>query len=106
MVILHCLRGIHEGFKKIGATELIRCTCPVCRESDTPHEHRHATLMKYKNKGMNDIQCDEAVGFVSISAILEGVFGPPMKTMADIVPMLDELIILAKNEEDAQGLVK
>ncbi|MDJ0841217.1 MAG: COR domain-containing protein [Acidobacteriota bacterium] len=105
-VVLHCLRGLHGRFEKIGAKEHLRCTCAACQADEVPHEHRYDHLLEYRKNGMTDVPCPLLKNLVPIDDLLEGTFGPPIKGVADMIPMLEEIAKHFNNKETGAEVAK
>ncbi len=105
-VVLHCLRAIHASFEKIGAREHIRCSCVVCRESQTPNEYNYDALIRYKNKGIEHIPCAEAAEMVAVDDLLAGTFGAPLQGGEAILDELRQLREQLKDNESGADVAK
>ena len=69
------LHSDFEGLKSVPPERMIPCNCPLCINSDKPHFYRYSNLLKRKENGVLEVQCDESFQQVSVLSLIENIFG-------------------------------
>jgi internalin A len=96
-VIRYAFSSINHSFEKIGAKEMVPCTCQECSNNKNPHFYNYATLVKFRQKGRKNIPCSLSAEDVAIDKLLDGI----ERTLADKEEEI--LQILRKLKEDSDN---
>lgn len=69
------LHSDFEGLKSVPPERMIPCNCPRCINSDKPHFYRYSNLLKRKENGVLEVQCDESFKQINVLSLIENIFG-------------------------------
>jgi len=72
-IVRRQMAHIHSPFSNLEVNEMVPCICTECAENDDPYFHPYKNLLKAREKGTRDIQCQKSFEGVSIEKLLGGI---------------------------------
>lgn len=64
--ICKAIREIHKDFNKLVVSEMIPCTCQVCRSVEAPNFFEHELLQRMEMRGIKTIMCTTSLEYVPV----------------------------------------
>ncbi len=109
-IINFVFQQIVADYKNHKPEILLPCICEQCKKAiligGKIHLHKFSTLQNYRNKGKNEVTCDESVIDVSVKELLEGVnfstkFDDNSKIIGEVRNLENKIERLTKTVEES-----
>ena len=72
-IISHELDKIHASYPRLKYRQLIPCNCSECHNQPEPYFHPFDVLLKAKEKGQREIQCQKSFHMVDVLSLIDDV---------------------------------
>lgn len=96
-IIRKAISEIHKDFNKIEVSEMVPCTCSLCKSIEVPSFYEFDLLKRYELKGINKIRCDKSLEEVNVLELTSDVLRGQIST--------DKLIVCENQNADLLKLL-
>lgn len=72
-IIIEKFDEILSPYKNLSVEKMVQCNCRTCKVDKEPHFFKYSSLLKRREKGVSEIDCEKEYEKINVIELLEGI---------------------------------